>query len=1046
MFYLHASNRTENLLKHLAAVIEASPQASIFAKEYIVIQSQGMERMISQAMADHFVSWCGYAFLLPVSFLQDISARLGMVITPDAFERNYLTWRIEEKLLTLDDNVYEPLKKYLVDDNRGVKRYQLASRLAHVFDQYQLMRPDMLQSWQQKKTCTTDTSEMWQMHLWNQLLNDKIKGKHRGELLQQVIKMLSQPETAGDLATSLPRRVSIFGVHILPPIFLDYLTALSQHCDIHLFLLSPCKSYWGDMKHRGVLHEADDGRLPHHPLLESLGRQGRDFQELLLEKVDFHREITSYDDPSSKTDPTLLQKLQSGLLAGQIGKSEEVGLRDTSIRVVSCHAKLRELEVLKDHILETFNAVEDIKLRDIVVMAPDIQEYAPFIPAVFDNIQHSIADRSLFRKNPYIAIFREFLALFKGRFGWTEVLDILAKDRVYPNFGLSPGDIERIQHWVVSSGIRWGLSQETRAREGFHFATNSWQAGLERMLMGYAIDTEESVAGVLPFTELEGGDGAVLGGLCEYIENIHRAAEDFDLEYGLGQWSEVLLKYIDFLFGKQEDRDFFEVVEVANQLKQFAEHHRSEVGIDTIINWLGDVSFESRSASGFLKGQLTFCSMLPMRSIPFRFVCLLGLNHGEFPKNDRLQTFDLMKCDPQKGDRSNRSDGRYQFLEAILSARESLYLSYIGQSIVDNKPIPPSVVVSELLDVLKKEYKVGDIVETHPLHGFSLKYFSADSSLYSYDDKYLEVASCLTKPRKARGAWWSGKLDTSVSDISYSDLLQFYAHPQRYFVSQSLGVKLAHETQMVEESESFSSTGLQGYMADRFILDALLREKDINEVERKLTADGLWSLGSPGELIFQEKKEELLDFSLRLEHLELGEIQEDIDFAVPVGPYTVKGRLSQVYEQGVLYLRYAKLKGQDLLTWWLHHLIAKEVDHGCKDVYLQMKDAALCTAHQGDPGPVLEDLVEVYLRGLAEPCALFLRPGVEYCRQTLSKRATVSPLEKARLTFRNDLERGYEPVWSLLYGDAGEEEVLGEDFVMLTERILLPLWRMVENG
>ncbi len=1046
MFFLHASNKTENLLKHLAAVIEAAPQTSVFAREYIVIQSQGMERMISQAMADHFVSWCSYAFFLPVSFLQDIAAKLGMQITPDSFERNYLTWRIDEELHAIHESLYGPLQKYLDDDNQGVKRYQLARRLANVFDQYQLMRPAMLQSWQQKKRCTTDSAEVWQMHLWNRLVADTGGGKHRGELLQKVIEKLKETESASGLKKLLPQRVSIFGVHILPPIFLDYLNGLSQHCDVHLFLLSPCKSYWGDMIRKNVVSGDAEGLQPHHPLLETLGKQGRDFQDLLLEKVDFHKEITSYDDPCNRTNPNLLHKLQSDLLAGKIRKQQNKSSSDTSIRVVSCHSKLRELEVLKDHILEILTTVENIQLCDIVVMAPDIQEYAPFVPAVFDNIQHSIADRSLFRKNPYIATFKEFLALFKSRFGWTEVLDILANEHVHPNFGISQSDIDQIQHWVISSGIRWGLSKETRAKEGFDFATNSWQAGLERMLMGFAIDTEETVAGILPFTDLEGGDGAVLGGLCEFIEIIGNGAKEFSLEYNLRNWSDLLLKYIEILFGKKEDRDLFELAEIADQLKQYAVYHQNELSIDVIINWLEDSTVESRSASGFLKGQLTFCSMLPMRSIPFEIVCLLGLNHGDYPKYDGLQTFDLMKFQPLKGDRSNRSDDRYQFLEAILSARKSFYISYIGQSLANNEPIPPAVVVSELLDVLHRKYKIEDLVEVHPLHGFSRRYFTNESSLYSYSEENLEVASSLGKSRKEKEKWWSGKLEATSTDISFAELLKFYAHPQRYFVNESLGVKLADIGVSVEESESFSITGLQTYHADRTILDSILKEKNLKEVERKFRADGTWTLGNPGELLFLQKERELTDFSSRLEELGLGSSQEDIEFEIAVGPYTLKGKLPNIYERGIVYIRYANLKGRDLLAWWLHYLVAKEIGLKYDVVYLQMKDAEMCTDQQGQQGPTLVEMLDIYIQGLAEPSSLLLRPGVEYCRQTLSKRATLPPLQKARKVFLEDLEKGYEPEWSLLFGEVNEENVISEDFVALTEKTLLPLWRMLESG
>ncbi len=1041
MFYLHASNRTENLLQHMAALIEASPGGSLFEKEYILIQSQGMERMISQYMAIYFTSWCNYQFLLPVTFLECIAEKLDMEITPDSFERSALCWRIEEKLRDIGEDVYKPLQQYLVGSQAELKRFQLARQIANVFDQYQLMRPQMLRSWKHNKPVTSEPAELWQMHLWNRLLADDAGGKSRGELLRDIIATLHQPVTIADL----PARVSIFGVHILPPIFLEYLQGLACHTDVHLFLLSPCSDYWGDLLRRKSISALDESQFTHHPLLLSLGQQGRDFQELLLEKVQFADEFISYEEPYDTRNPRLLHTLQSDLLAGRVQERTEDITADGSIRIISCHSRERELSVLKDHIIDLMEKNRELQLGDIVVMAPDIQEYAPLIPALFDDIQHSIADRSMARRNICISLFQQFLDLFSGRFGWTEVFDLLQKEQIYRQFQLNQPDLDKLRHWVISAGIRWGLSSRARRKNGFSFAENSWQTGLERLLMGVAIDTEETVASILPYRDVEGSEAVSLGGLCEFIHMLEHADEDFGKNRSVHDWSRLLLQYARLLIVDHESRDFLELITILQTLSDSAEFHNGTVTFEVIRRWYEQTSTQTKSTSGFLKGSLTFCSMLPMRSIPFQAICLIGLNYGEFPESDRQLTYDLMKLRPAIGDRSMRADDRYQFLEVLLAARKWLYMSYVGQSLQNNNKLPPSVVITELLETLESSYGVKDFTEHHPLHGFSSRYFSGESSLFSYNEEDYRVALALVSSRRQQERWWQGSVETVTEDIQLSELLWFYTNPQLYFLQHSLGISFREQDLSPEDSEMFAPSGLDQYAALQTMLEYALTNKEFSGLYHQLCEAGRWPLGTPGELQFAEKSREVLFFAEAVKEQNLGKALADVSVDCRVGPYRIIGTLRNRYERGIMLTRYAKMKGKDLLCAWLYYLLAEALGEPCSHTLLMMKDMKVIfrESHSSEPG--LEDLVHLFIRGQNEPIKLLLEPGLEYCRQ-LHRNPENIALQKAGNVYKSIFENGYEASWQLLYKNLDVETVLDEDFVQLSELILMPLLRRCSNG
>jgi exodeoxyribonuclease V gamma subunit len=515
MFYLHTSNKTENLLRQLAEVIRLDSQTDIFSQELFVIQSKGVERMVSQNLADAFGGFANYRYFFPLDFLCYIAEQLGMTIRPDGFLRQTLLWRLYELLEDLDDPVYQPLYMYFQEGQGSLKRFQLACRLANLFDQYQLMRGEMLEAWQQQRLVTDLPGEVWQRALWLRLLKKSPGAEHRAALFTRVIETLKKTH---QLSTSLPKRISIIGLHTMPPIFLDYLNNLAKHMDVHLLLLSPCRNYWGDIESRRSdrkrgwagqdLERSNTGE--DHPLLAGLGQQGRDFQNMMLAGADFSLEFSSYEETSEGTaygKKTVLEKIQADILEGRLSRSKNpaVAENDSSVRIVSCHSKIRELAVLKDHLLQLLYSDETLELRDIIVMAPDIKDYVPLIASEFSGIQHAIADRSVRGKDPVVAAFADFLELLTSRFSISEVLELLQYPHLSSQFGLNEADLETLQYWLIEAGVRWGLGPAQRKQLGVgSFNESSWRSGLDRLLMGYAIDCEEFVDSVLPFSGIEG--------------------------------------------------------------------------------------------------------------------------------------------------------------------------------------------------------------------------------------------------------------------------------------------------------------------------------------------------------------------------------------------------------------------------------------------------------------------------------------------------------------------------------------------------------------
>ncbi|MGZ4991656.1 MAG: exodeoxyribonuclease V subunit gamma, partial [Methylobacter sp.] len=969
MFILHSSNKTENLVVHLSTVIESAPLASPFAKEVFLIQSQGMERWLSQQLASQFKVWGNYEFLFPGKFFSSLAQSIDSRLSDAAFERNLMLWRIEALLRRLDGEVYAPLIQYLSGENIALKRYQLAQQLSQIFDQYQMMRPDMLEIWQKGQLLYQTTTERWQQALWLQI-TAQTGNKHRGSLWQDVIAKLNNAEE-GAFSAQLPERISVFGLNTMPPLFLSYLQGLSKHCQLHLFLLNPAQDFWADLASKR--QRANDDNFAGHPLLSTLGQQGREFQEMLLEQAQFDFDPESFELSEARTN---LQRLQNAILNNS--PDDEAGplQQDNSISIHACHSKMREVEVLKNQLLETLENDPTLELRDIVVMAPDIQVYEPFISAVFDDIQHAIADRSLRLSNSALDAFIRFLDLSQSRFGRQSVLDLLEQPVVYPGFALSEVDLELIKHWLQDTHVCWGKSAQHKQELGLpELSENTWQAALDRLLMGYAVGDDEyfvtlASGDVLPYKDIEGSSALALGGLCDFMQLLFKADKELKQAKPLKSWSAQLYYYADQLLAAADPVERQQLNELLAELSaEPATVHNDDVELQVIVSWLKGMVAERKSANGFLRGQLTFCSMLPMRSIPFKVIALLGMNDGEFPKVDRHPTFDLLAHNFRKGDRSHRADDRYQFLEILLSARQQLIVTYIGQSISHNDPIPPSVVISELLEVLPSG---NDLITRHPLQPFSGRYFDGTAGLFSFSESDCETAKALSgrsgEMSAPAGIWWQGAIpeDTVEAEvIELSELFSFFRHPQRYFMQRQMDLRFSRMQAAAEEREPFSIATLDAYSIYHEWIQDALNGKPMSV--KKLQAQGRWLAGTPGELEFERQQRVINDFVERIKAKNLGERLDDLPVDLVVKGYRLVGKLGNRYQNGSLFYRYADLKGRDFICALLHHLI---INHEQPSVMLSPDQAALAKVNAAAMSGVFAGMQPTFLLSTDEDLSL----------------------------------------------------------------------------
>jgi exodeoxyribonuclease V gamma subunit len=960
-------------------------------------------------------------FPFPNAFLSMLCERLSLktAAPEDPFDPTIMAFTIMKKLpACLSRSGYETLRYYFQDDKRQTKLLQLSQRIAHLFDQYLVFRPDTITGWDRGRQ--TGQTDAWQGDLWRAIAagNEHL---HRVSLHKQLIAALENDTRASD---ALPERVSVFGISYLPAFHLEIMTALSKRIPVNWYFLSPCRQYWGEVVSDRDIRRIREkyaheplGRTDLHldqgnPLLASMGTLGRDFLSMIAESgcdVQEHYATPGRETLLNSVQSDILDMLdatnRSNMAAGDSGQPREsiVPETDNSIEIHVCHSPMREIEILHDHILDAFQCMPDLKPRDILVMTPDIDTYAPFIQAVFENsidahgsIPFSLADRSDPFQSRIMDAFFTLLDLGRSRMEADKIIGLLDYPALRKKFNMDEPDTATIGKWVRELNIRWGVDEDDRKKTAVPFFTeNTWKSGLDRLLLGYAMPGQERnlFAGLLPYDHVEGDQGRLLGSFLEFFTCVLKSIKELQSPKTLHAWATTMHGIVDgmFLADDTSERELTAVkrllgrLEAVQQVSGFDEPVELETVACHLQSELGNASF----GSGFLAGKVTFCAMLPMRSIPFKVICLIGMHGTAFPRDDSALGFDLMAAHPKRGDRSRRNDDKYLFLEALVSARNKFYISYIGRDIQDNSPISPSVVVSELIDYVGSGYAFPEdrLVRQHPLQAFSADYFNGRPDLFSYSaENFTAAVAARQPPARPDPKKALPEPSKAFRNIDVKTLGDFYANPTKYFLQNRLGIYLEKESTTPDSSENFRMGGLETYTAGQESLQWARSGRHRNELMKQLRARGMLPPGRIGEHDFSEIAMESANLVSRANTLSAGMEPADSPVSLRIGEFGISGSIPHVQGHGLVHVRFANFNPRDLVLCWINHLLLcagidspgleKQGFYLCRNASVVFEPPENCRS-------VLHQLLTSYWDGLARPLPFFPKSAYAYARSRL---------------------------------------------------------------
>lgn len=1102
--HLHRAARTDLLADELGALL-ATPPADPFATEVVVVPARGVERWLTQRLSHRLGAGPagGDGVCAGVDFLQPASL-VGLLLGRDAddpWHPDRLVWPV---LATIDESLGEAWCTTLAahlghglpgeeGELRRSRRWSVARRLAERFASYAVQRPALVTDWREGRDTdgaggALPTDLAWEAELWRRVLVRMADSGHteppdlRHARVCAALRAGGPEELAG---LDLPDRLSLFGHTRLPQTEIDLLCALGEHRDVHLWLAQPSAALWDAVMAAGPAvrprSETVSAQLAAHPLLASLGRDSRELATVLGARVAAGEALDSGAAPDPATPDTLLGWLQADLRANAAPDPARRAARvlaaaDRSVQVHACHGAARQVDVLREVLVGLLEDDPTLEPRDIVVMCPDIETAAPLISAGFGlgeligdegpgdelhpahRLRVRLADRATSSTNPLLGVAVVLVELAGGRATASEVIDLLSRAVCRRRFGFGDDDLARITRWVADAGVRWGIDGTQRASYAMEgFAHNTWRAGLDRLLLGVAMSGDEHrhLGRGLPVDDVASGEIELVGRLGEAVTRLGSCLEALSRASTAPEWFGALADGVRDLCDVDAD-DAWQLPQFERELARVRASAEATSG-DVPLR-LADVRalLQARLAgrptrANFRTGTLTVCTMVPMRSVPHRVVCLVGLDDGVFPRSSGIDGDDVLGRRPLVGERDLRGEDRQLLLDAVLAAGERLVITYTGATEHTGAERPPAVPLGELIDALDRTTSApvrSSVVVHHPLQAYDARNHRpgalAGVEPFSFDRASLAGAQASVREREPVPPFLDGELPppATAGDVTLADLRDFLHRPARAFLRR-LDVATPFRPDQVADAIPVSLDGLEAWqIGDRLLREVLASDDPAATGEAVMLAEQLRGSLPPfalGLSVLQDvvaKCQALLQQSAPLRTGPVRTIDVEVDLG---GGRRLTGTVPRVYGNQVVSVSYSRLKPKQRLSSWLD-VLALSASYPDENWTGHAVAHSKAGPQRALVGPLdhratewLVSLVDLLDRGRRRPLPIPLDTAAAWAdaRAKQLRGMDIDPVEAARRAWETDPFNDWgikgeddDPVHRRIHGPSAPVEVL----------------------
>ena len=882
----------ETILSELGKNIK---KVSVLKKTIILTPDKQTSDTIIKHIAMQNKVFAGFEFKKPVTFFKDL---LMTFLDEDEslIRKEQLVFSIYNYITNnISEDEFSSVIDYLGNEAEKEKKgFVLSEIIADLFDQYPVHRPEMVKKWHHDEQFLTDDPggyEKWQKTLYKEIFNNE--NSNFIDILTLKERLLSNFNKE-KIKEKYPDGLSIFMTSSLPELFIEILEKFSEAVETNIYFLRSEK-------------------------------------------------VNSFYNRLNKSGEHLFKRLcKKGKPHYLLPDKEIKDITKDNISINSCYSPVREIEVVYDYILDQLNKNKNLKLRDIIVLTPDINTYAPYFRA-FSNtidddykINFDISGDKILNGDSLENIFLKILQLYKKRFKFSEVFEILRSGAVLKKFNIKPDDLSKLKEFTHGAGFRWGIDEKSKedlnlCPEGL----NTWKETKKRLISGYAMDANEVIKyeNIYPYGGAGGDFYHILGNFIDFVDKLINTKDKKKEKHTVSEWAELLFDDLEMFFDTKFDDDEPEKL-IRNVLYKLNDKDNlNKISFEPVIQFIESTITDEIIPSKSFSESVKVSSLKNKSSSPAKLICLLGMNDKDFPSKETDFEMDLLKRKPENGDRNSKESDLYLFYEVLLSFREKLFISFIGKNIKNNRELLPSSLINDLMEW--KNIKEEEIIK-HPLHPFDPKYFSSENNLFSYSKKNRKISYDIyykeqdNKPTKVREELI--EIDEKLLDIKIDDLCTFFKNPAKYFMNKVLDIYYPRDEDELSDDEKFELDNLENYsFKDK--ISKIIQENNDN-IKSKKALDSLRNIskidGRIQQAIIGDKTFESLQKEVEIIHKKIKEEAGDVavsslaidkKFEINENTIRIHGDLNSIYGNKQILFRVAKDNNSyDKISTYIKHL------------------------------------------------------------------------------------------------------------------------------
>ncbi|ANZ22646.1 exodeoxyribonuclease V subunit gamma [Buchnera aphidicola (Diuraphis noxia)] len=936
MFIIFRSNKINILLSKVCQIIQKKPLSNIFEKEIFIHDSKILFKYLNIFISNNIGISANFKFYRPHDFIWKVfQSILYKNNLKNTCTQSIITWNIMNVLNK--KNFCEHIK---TKDN-AYKKFKFSYLMATIFHQYLIYRPNWINEWEQNKnTCLINEDEIWQVKLWKEIINHSKKNNQSGYHFVNLFNYFQSLKNHNKIKKNvLPNRIFIISSFTLTPSYIKILKIISKYTNIYFLYITPFKTnifYPNTIKNGNLSHKK---KHPNNTIL-SLWRK---YEEYYIIKLMHSKKIkiTNFFKNEANKNINLLNNIKKNFLKFDCLNLKNIKKKsflkiDNSISINICDNKYNEIQILHDTLLLHFNKNKNLKLDNIVVICDSIDDYMSSIHAIFEakneneNLPFFISTKVSKKEEKIFLFFNKILNLSYSRFENEEILEFLNIPEIANHFNISEDDINILYHWIQEANIRWGINSKHKKSLSLpEHNANTWEWGIEKLLLSYATNTTENVWNdVVSCSVINTSRADLIGKLIIFINVLKKWKKKISKSQYLSCWRSLFREFINDFFYKKTNKP------VQNLHKSWIKM------IDDISysNYTQKISIKilkkhfnctiKRTYQKFLPGVINFCHPSDICYIPFEIICIIGSDYKSTLKNNKPNSFiNILNKYPLIGDLNFYEQYCYLFLQNISCAQKYLYISYVGTSIKDESKTSSSILIEQLLDYIafnffpKHDYNLNIKDNKKRIINLLCKNYKKEYFYKKENIKNTLDNSIKNKIKTNNNKTYNIKLfKNNISNkIHLKDLIFFWKNPIRYFFNHSLKIKFRFQKEKINNTEPFCVSQIESFKIKEMLLTNIINQKDTEKILKIYILSGKLPYGFFGENIFKKIKKDMESIAKSVIKHKSVTKEKKINFILK--KFQIHGILYNVQSTGLIRWQPNTISYSDRIALWIEHLM-----------------------------------------------------------------------------------------------------------------------------